>query len=196
MAQEDKERWDAKHAQDQMPHTPIELVTRYASLAPGKKALDIACGNGRHSRYLVSRGFEVDALDISSVAVASLQGIEGICAKEVDFDTYSLPEAKYDLIVDSYFLNRRLFPQIIDALKPNGIFIMETFLHHPDNEREPSNPAFRLNEGELEAAFEDRCELLHITEYWDKDYQGYKTMKTQMVARKKSGGMSDENFWA
>ena len=184
MAQEDKVRWDAKHAEDQMPHTPVALVTRYASLAPGRQALDIACGNGRHSKYLLSEGFEVDALDISSVAIASLQGIEGLHAKEVDFDHYALPKARYDLIVDTYFLNRRLFPQIIDALTPDGIFIIETFLHHPDNEREPSNPAFRLNPGELETAFGTACKLLLLEEYWDYDYQGYRTMKTQMVARK------------
>ncbi len=195
MAAEDKERWNAKHSRDEMPHTPIELVTRYTSLAPGKQALDIACGNGRHSKWLAEQGFEVDALDISSVAIEKLQDIPGIHAKEVDFDTYTLPKEKYDLIVKVYFLQRKLFTQMIDALKPGGIIIFETFLHHPDNEREPSNPAFRLNEGELEAAFDDRCELLHISEYRDTDYMGYKTMKAAMVARKKAGGMSDEDFW-
>jgi hypothetical protein len=33
-------------------------------------------------------------------------------------------------------------------------------------------------------------------EFWDVDYLGFKTMKTSMVAKKKSGGMSDEDFWA
>jgi len=196
MAYEDKIRWNEKHEKDQMPYEPIELVTRYASLAPGKKALDIACGNGRHSRWLHQQGFDVDALDISSVAIARLQGIEGIHAKEVDFDTYVLPAQTYDLIVKAYFLQRRLFPQMIEALKPGGVIILETFLHHPDNERTPSNPAFRLNEGELEAAFGERCEILHIREYWAKDYMGYKTMKSAMVARKKAGGITDETFWS
>ena len=186
MAIEDKMRWDKKHRKDEMPHTPIELVTRYASLAPGKRALDIACGNGRHSKWLAARGFVVDALDISSVAIERLQNIENIHAKEVDFDTYDLPPSQYDLIVKVYFLHRRLFPQIIKALKPGGIVIVETFLHHRENEREPSNPAFRLNEGELEAAFSKQCDLLYIDEYWDRDYMGFKTMKAAMVARKKT----------
>jgi SAM-dependent methyltransferase len=196
MAHEDKIRWDAKHSKDEMPHEPIELVTQYASLAPGKKALDIACGNGRHTLWLREHGFEVDALDISSVAIERLQNIEGVHAKEVDFDTYVLPLHTYDLIVKVYFLQRRLFPQMIEALKPGGVIIMETFLHHPDNERAPSNPAFRLHEGELEAAFDERCEILHIREYWAKDYMGYKTMKSAMVARKKAGGITDESFWS
>ena len=196
MAIADKERWDEKHAQNLMPQEPIKLIKEYAHLATGKNALDIACGNGRHSRYLASLGFEVDALDISSVAIEQLQDEAHIHAQEVDFDTYTLEKDKYDLIVCTYFLERKLFPQMIEALNPLGIILMETFLHDADNERTPSNPAFRLNEGELEAFFDHEMEILHIPEFWDTDYQGFKTMKTSMVARKKSGGMTDKEFWA
>jgi len=196
MAHSDKERWNEKYQDNQIPNTPIKLVTDYVKLATGKQALDIACGMGRHSKYLVSQGFDVDALDVSSVAIASLQGLEHIHAIEVDFDSYVLPKEKYDLIVCTYYLERKLFPQMIEALKPNGIILMETFLHNEVNERQPSNPAFMLNEGELEAYFDEKCKLLHIPEWLDIDYKGFKTMKTSMVARKKSGGMTDEDFWA
>ena len=185
MAQEDKERWDEKYQDNPMPDQPINLISDYAALATGKQALDIACGMGRHSKYLASLGFKVDALDISSVAIEQLQNIPNINAKEVDFDTYTLPKERYDLIVCTYFLERRLFPQIIDALKPNGILLMETFLYDPENDRKPSNPAFLLNKGELETTFGDHCELIHILEFWDVDYKGFKTKKTSMVARKK-----------
>ena len=185
MAQEDKARWNEKYQNNPMPDEPVKLVSEYASLASGIQALDIACGMGRHSKYLASLGFKVDALDVSSVAIGHLQNMRNINAKEVDFDTYTLPKEQYDLIVCTYFLERRLFPQIIDALKPNGIILMETFLHDPENERTPSNPAFLLNKGELETAFGDQCDLLYIPEFWDTDYKGFKTMKTSMVARKK-----------
>lgn len=185
MAQEDKERWDEKYQNNKIPDEPIKLVTDYVKLATGKHALDIACGMGRHSKYLASLGFNVDALDISTVALEQLKNIPQIHAKEVDFDTYTLPKEKYDLIVCTYYLERKLFPQMIEALKPNGIILMETFLHHPGNERTASNPAFLLNDGELEATFGDRCELLHMPEFWDEDYLGNKTRKTSMVARKK-----------
>ena len=196
MARSDKERWNEKYQDNLIPNAPIKLVTDYTKLATGKQALDIACGMGRHSKYLVSQGFDVDALDVSTVAIASLQGLEHINAIEVDFDSYVLSKEKYDLIVCTYYLERRLFPQMIAALKPNGIIIMETFLHDEINERQPSNPAFMLNEGELEAYFDEKCELLHIPEWLDVDYKGFKTMKASMVARKKSGGMTDEDFWA
>jgi len=185
MAQEDKKRWDEKHAQDTMPHKPIKFIREYAHLANGTQALDIACGNGRHSKYLVSLGYAVDALDISSVAISSLRDVEGVEAVEVDFDTHVLDKNKYDLIVCTYFLERKLFPQMLEALKPNGIILMETFVAHKDNGRKASNPTFRLKEGELEAYFSKSCELIHMKEWWDIDYRGFDTLKVSMAAKKK-----------
>lgn len=185
MAQADKERWNEKYQDNKIPDEPIKLVSDYAKLAIVNQALDIACGMGRHSKYLASLGFEVDALDVSSVAIEQLQDIPHIHAKEVDFDTYTLPKESYDLIVCTYFLERKLFPQMIEALKPNGIILLETFLHNTNNERISSNPAFLLKEGELKSSFGENCELLHLVEFSDIDYKGFKTMKTSMVARKK-----------
>ena len=196
MAQQDKEKWDKKHIEAPIPTEPIALITDYARLAPGKQALDIACGMGRHSKYLASQGFHVDALDISTTAIDSLQGIENISAKEVDFDTYQLETGKYDLIVCTYFLMRSLFPQIEKALKEGGIFIYETYLYHPDNDRSTANRTFLLEEGELEATFDDRYDLMHLREDWTTDYKGAKTMIGQIVAKKKAGGMTVEDFWA
>lgn len=186
MALEDKERWDEKYLNNQIPDEPIKLITDYAKLSNGTQALDIACGMGRHSKYLASLGFEVDALDISSVALSQLEALPHIHAKEVDFDTYTLPKEKYDLIVCTYYLERKLFPQMIEAVKPEGMILFETFLHHPDNERAPSNPAFMLQAGELASSFGESCELLYLQEFWDEDYMGYKTMKASMAARKKA----------
>ena len=56
MARSDKERWNEKYQDNQIPNAPIKLVTDYTKLATGKQALDIACGMGRHSKYLVSQG--------------------------------------------------------------------------------------------------------------------------------------------
>lgn len=185
MAQKDKEKWDSKHLTAPIPDAPIKLITNYATLVNGKQALDIACGMGRHSKYLASQGFKVDALDISSTAIESLQGLENINAKEVDFDSYILEENKYDLIVCTYFLQRSLFPQIEKALKKGGIFIYETYLYHPDNDKIPSNRSFLLEENELKVTFSDRYELIHIQEWWDEDYESSIMMKGSLVAKKK-----------
>ena len=100
MAQLDKDRWDTKHKENMMPHTPLEFITTYSKLAMGKKALDIACGMGRHSKYLTQEGFVVDALDISSVAIDNLQNIENINANAVI--VFSPP--------DKDFISKNLFP--------------------------------------------------------------------------------------
>lgn len=196
MSQADKDRWNGKYLDNPPQLTPIKLVSEHAKLATGKQALDIACGMGRHSRYLVSQGFTVDALDISSVAIDALQHEQNINAIEVDFDTYELQKDSYDLIVCTYFLERRLFPQMIDALKVNGVIIMQTFLYDTENDRQPSNSNFMLNSGELEEHFETRCELLHISEFWDMDNNNAKMKKVAMVAKKRNGGMSIDDFWA
>ena len=188
MAIVDKQKWDKKYQDNPAPDQPIKLITDFAKLATGTKALDIACGMGRHSKYLASVGFDVDALDISSVAIETLQGIPNIHPQEVDFDTYIFPKDHYDLIVCTFFLKRELFPQITKALKEGGIFIYETFLYHPENENAPSNRTFLLEEGELEVTFDHEYDIMHLSEYWDEDLQGAKTMKAAMVAKKKMGG--------
>ena len=196
MAIEDKVRWDKKYKNNPIPTKIVQVVASYAKLATGKQALDIACGMGRNSKFLAEQGFEVDALDISPIAIENLKNIQNIRAVEVDFDTYNLKENSYDLIVCTYFLKRSLFPQIEKALKEDGIFIFETFMHHPDNTKAPSNRSFLLEDGELEITFDDRYEILHLREFMDEGICGEKSMKASMVAKKKRGGMTDEDFWA
>ena len=196
MSIEDKVRWDKKYQTNPIPSKTVEVVEQYAKLATGQSALDIACGMGRNTKFLAGLGFKVDALDISPVAIQNLEGLENISAQEVDFDTHLLKENAYDLIVCTYYLNRSLFPQIEKALKEDGIFIFETFMHHPDNTKAPSNRAFLLEEGELEVSFDDRYDIMHLSEFMDEGIAGEKSMKASMVAKKKRGGMTDEDFWA
>jgi len=189
VAVEDKQKWNKKYQNDPIPDKPIKLVTDFAKLAKGKntmnkKALDIACGMGRHSKYLASLGFDVDALDISSVAIETLQNIPNIHPKEVDFDTYILPKNSYDLIVCIFFLKRELFPQMIDALNEDGILIYETFVYHPDNQQVPSQRSYLLEEGELEHTFGNALELIESREYWDETMEGIKMRKASIVGKK------------
>ncbi len=196
MSREDRERWNKKYNNNVIPTKVVKVVEDFAKLATGERALDLACGMGRNAKFLASLGFKVDALDISPIAIESLKNRENINPKEVDFDRYVLPEKRYDLIVCTYFLKRELFPQIEKALKEDGIFIFETFMHHPDNSKVPSNPAFLLNEGELEATFDEKYELLHLREFMEEGICGEKSMKASMVAKKRRGGMNIEDFWS
>jgi len=185
MAQEDKTRWDNKYLNNSIPDTPVKLITQYAKHATVDRALDIACGMGRNSKYLASIGFKVDAWDISSVAIDSLKNLPHIYPKEVDLDNAEFPIETYDLIICTFFLKRELFPQISKALKPGGIFLYETFVYHPENKRNPSNRSYLLEEGELEAAFDHEYDIIHLKEYWEIDMEGEKSLKARMVAKKR-----------
>jgi SAM-dependent methyltransferase len=183
MSIEDKKRWEKKYASNFIPQGNVEAVEKYARLSTGKRALDLACGMGRNSRVLLEQGFEVEALDISPTAIASLQNIENLHAKEVDFDSYVLEENRYDLIVCTYFLKRELFPQIEKALKKEGVFIFETFMHHPDNTKVPSQKSYLLEKDELKTTFGEKFEILHLQEFMAQDRCGAYIMKASMVAR-------------
>jgi 2-polyprenyl-3-methyl-5-hydroxy-6-metoxy-1,4-benzoquinol methylase len=185
MSLADKKRWDDKYKNGKLPQSVIEVVENYAKEANGTKALDIACGMGRNAKLLAKMGFEVDALDISEVAIESLGEIENIRAEVVDFDAYVLNENTYDLIVCTYFLERKLFPQIERALKKEGVFIFETFIHDVANEKVPSNKAFLLDKGELEGTFSEAYDIIYLNEFIAEGMCGDRNMRTSMVARKK-----------
>ncbi|MHC4104452.1 MAG: class I SAM-dependent methyltransferase [Planctomycetota bacterium] len=125
----DRIKWNEKYRKQRYPIEVAGVVKRFYHLAPGKKVLDIAAGNGRNATFLARNGFSVDAVDISEVGLAELAGkhpnVNAICA---DLDQFEIPIDHYDLIVNIKYLNRRLFPYIQEGLKPGGVVIFHTLL--------------------------------------------------------------------
>jgi len=125
----DKEKWNERYSTQDYPIEPSELVSKFYKLAKKGTALDVAAGNGRNSSFLAAKGFEVDAIDISDVALSlAKEKNEKIHLFNEDLDFFRLEKNSYDLIVNINFLQRRLFPQYKNALKPGGVLIFETFL--------------------------------------------------------------------
>ncbi|MEU5150043.1 class I SAM-dependent methyltransferase [Streptomyces yangpuensis] len=89
---------------------PDENLAAYLDqglIAPGR-VLDLGCGPGRNAVYLATRGFEVDAVDLSPVAVAWGEERAHEAGVDVRFlrgDAFALPATEfsgpYDLVVDS-----------------------------------------------------------------------------------------------
>ena len=105
--------------------------------------------------YLAQKGFSVEALDVSDVALEKISGrhpkVYPVC---IDIDTFDIPGERYSLIVNIRFLNRRLFPYIREGLVPGGILLFETYLDGPAEK--PDGPTCRdylLRENELLHAF-------------------------------------------
>jgi len=189
MAQKDKIKWDKKYQETpsllQHREPSIKLINILKELKD-KKVLDVACGTGKNSIYLANKGFTIDAIDISQVALNELnkKGIKNIITKLVDLDEYEGPKNSYDLIVMTNFLDRDLIPKLTDALKKDGILFIETYMEDKINEKPSSNPDFLLQKDELKTFFDDRFEILDYDEFENEKYELYRMKKQSIAVRK------------
>lgn len=164
MSDSDREHWDKLHAESNKRGDAsafLQMIFREfgAVLNPGK-ALDIACGAGRNAIFLAERGWQVDAIDISPVALAQLDAEAGskglsILTQQADLQTTELPRDNYDLIINIRFLERGLLPAVSQSIKPEGYLIFETFLIDQQQIGHPSNPDYLLYHNELLDRFRD-----------------------------------------
>jgi tellurite methyltransferase len=163
MSASDRERWDVKYADKAVPEKifPDEwLIEQVAGLKPGR-ALELACGLGHNAIWLAQRGWQVDAVDISPVALARAEELGNRCGGRVhwiaaDLDEFVPETAAYDLVVVLRFLDRQRLPGVIQqALRSGGRLIYETFTtaHLARPESHMKNPAFALAPGELPRLF-------------------------------------------
>lgn len=131
---------------------PSAWVCRFAHLiAPGGAVLDLACGSGRHARFLAGLGYCVEAVDRDHAALAALATVAGVATRCTDLEGSPWPYAtsRFDGIVVANYLHRPLIGNLLDALRPGGVLIYETFAAGNETFGRPSNPEFLLRQGEL-----------------------------------------------
>ena len=146
--------------------TPSAWVEQWVTLIrPGGMVLDVACGSGRHSRFLARLAFEVAAVDRDVSLFRDRPG--GIELVEADIEGGPWPFAgrRFDAIVVTNYLHRPLLPVLVDSLEPGGVLIYETFAQGNERFGKPSNPAFLLAPGELLEAARGR---LRVVAYEDR----------------------------
>lgn len=117
---------------------PWPRMIRAASLVPHReRALDLGCGAGRDTRYLLEQGFQVTAVDADTNAMAILATFpqERLRAAQSSFVDFSFEN--YDLINAHFslpFLPREqfyaVFEKVRQALNPQGIFVGQFFGIH------------------------------------------------------------------
>lgn len=127
-------------------------VRRHSPLIrPGGAVLDLACGRGRHARWLAAQGCAVLGVDRDTEALADLAGVprvQTLCA-DLEGEQWPLAGQDFDAVVVTNYLFRPRRDALLACVKEGGVLIYETFMLGNERFGRPSNPDFLLRPGEL-----------------------------------------------
>ncbi|MCM3728843.1 methyltransferase domain-containing protein [Neobacillus cucumis] len=159
-------KWNNKHRERMKQLTEPASnprLMRLASYLNGGNALDFACGLGGNSLFLSRKGYNVQAIDISDVAIDYIKdlalknnlSIDARMADLTSLDQHSWDNQSFDMIVVTYYLDRRVFPLIKKILKAGGYFFMETYYQAPTTAKQGVSDQYKLKPKELLNEFGD-----------------------------------------
>lgn len=156
---------------------PSPWVRRWAHLLrPGATVLDLACGSGRHVRWLAAQGHRLTGVDRDAAAVGPLRDVAEVIVADVESGPWPLAGRHFDAVLVTHYLWRPLLPTVIDSLSPQGgVLIYETFADGQQTVGRPTRPEFLLQPGELLTT----CAGLRIVAYED----GYLPSPERFVQR-------------
>jgi SAM-dependent methyltransferase len=186
-SEEDRRQWNALFNTKTyvFGKEPARFLSDHIQLLPVGHALDIAMAEGRNSVYLAKKGFSVDGVDYSEVAIrkAKLLARENkatINTINADLNTYTIKPESYEVIVDIQYLQRSLIPQIKRGLRHGGVVVFENYTVDQLNNAlgQSLRRDYLLNRGELKELFKD-FEILVYSETNDG-----KDAVASLIARK------------
>jgi SAM-dependent methyltransferase len=179
-----------KHGWPEVGPTPqvVRWVRKLGS-GRGRSALDLGCGEGRHTILLARHRYEVTALDLEPLALRKARSSvrrAGLEARFVAGDALHLnfPAAAFDLVLDygcfHHLVTRdwaRYRRGIARILKPEGHLLLSVFsmkFRHHSREKRTRNWLVHRNHydhfftrAELRGAFEPHFELRGVLEELD-----------------------------
>jgi dihydroneopterin aldolase len=169
------ERTRLEQRVEQADPAPAPFLVQQLHRLPKGTVLDLAAGTGRHSLFLAAQGYHVEAIDRDAQALAQLskaaqtRQLTTLTTKTLDLEQPApyepdLGKETYDVIIIFFYLYRSLFPHLIEALKPGGVLLYETFtidnyFHH----KHPKRWEFCLAHNELLRLASD-LQILHYDE--------------------------------
>lgn len=155
-------------------------VERWSHLIrPHGRALDVACGSGRHLRYLAKQGLVVTGIDRSEEALQRASAYGNTVLADIENGPWPLNNGgqarQFDAVIVTNYLWRPLFATLENSLAPGGVLIYETFSQGNETVGKPSRADFLLRSGELLSAFKS----LHVVAY----EEGFLTPPDRFVQR-------------
>lgn len=165
----DRRHWDRmfKRQAYVFGKEPSALLRSHVEKLPLGRALDIAMGEGRNAVFLAKKGFDVEGVDLSEVALKKARRLAKenrvrITAINADLNHYAIAPDAYQVILNIDYLQRSLLPQIKRGLKRGGVVVFEVGVVLA-GQTDAGSEHFHLQPGELRKAFED-FEVLHYSE--------------------------------
>lgn len=200
MSESDRNKWNLRYEQGEYAtrkHASAyleEWLPKLQIQALEPRAMDVGCGLGRNAIYLARKGWKVLAVDISEVALGTLQetaaeeGLPIVCVQkdlENVSDVLGEPEmaGSHDLVLVVRYTNLPLIGTLGKVLNPGGYLIVE---EHLDTEAEvvgPREPRFRVRPGTLRTV----AAGLEVIEYFEgivEDPDGRQAAVARLVARR------------
>lgn len=175
---------------------PAPFLVEQLHRLPKGLALDVAAGGGRHALHLAAHGYQIDAVDRDSAALSQLaasateRALPSIKTKVIDLEQPApfdpgFGHERYDVVMVFFYLHRPLFPFLIDALKPGGVLIYETFtIDNYTHHKHPRRWEFCLSHNEL-LRMTSTLQILHYDEGAHDGVEGPRSTYTaQLVAQK------------
>ncbi len=179
--------WDNLYSTDQyvFGRDPSSFLRSHLDVIPLGRALDIGMGEGRNAVFLAKKGFEVEGVDLSEVALGKANRLardQGVRIRTILSDVARFPIRPdvYSVILNINFLDRRILPSIRKGLRRGGVVVFENAT--TDQLRNPGGKDLRreylLEPGELRRVFAG-FEILV-----DQEVNDGKEAVARMIARK------------
>ena len=135
----DERFWDEKFSsRGDKPLSPERVVIENIKYFKRGTVLDVACGDGRNTLFLLERGFKVTGIDFSTKALIRLERFAERFKYQVSTELVDLSKGDalrnigvYDNILINHFrLSEGLMAQLKDHISDNGIFLVSGFGHN------------------------------------------------------------------
>ncbi len=196
--------WDTHYKENAQtpliwPDVQVVRLVNKLKLEKGAAVLDLACGEGRHSRFFVGNGYNVTGIDESPHALATVKRLYNIEQGNL-MNGRAIPtlakiaDESFALVLCwglTHYMEKNDIPQLLQeicrVLKQDAHVIISFTSTHDDRKRIDQEKSLFTKE-DVNAVFENSC--LQITQMGLTENTFYKEEKIEsyywLIARKKT----------